>query len=89
VEERIYAEEYVSFYWSGYDTLMESIYEMINCHFQEMGVTDEPSEVELFDQPQTTYAESFGFESRLFPLLNRLSEFLDGYDNYATPATQL
>ncbi len=85
VEERIYAEQYVSFYWSGYDSLIESVYEMINCHFQEMGVTDEPIDVKLFDSPNIETTERFGFENRLFPLINRLSEFLDNYDDYTTP----
>jgi len=81
VEERIKAEEYISFYWSGNDSLIETIHEMINCGFQEMGITDEPVDVKIFDKDLPDETESFGFESRFFPLLNRLAEFLEDYDN--------
>jgi hypothetical protein len=81
VNERIRAEEYISFYWSGTDTVIETVMSMIDCSFQEMGITDEPIDVLLFDKTDLTKQESFGFESRLFPLLDRLCTFLNSYDN--------
>ena len=81
VTERIRAEEYISFYWSGNDSVIETVMSMIDCSFQEMGITDEPIDVRLFDNPNNTIQESFGFESRFFPLLDRLCTFLNAYDN--------
>ncbi|WEA01763.1 hypothetical protein [Mucilaginibacter sp. SJ] len=81
VEERIRVEEYISFYWSGNDTLVDNVMEMINCSFQEMGITDEPIDVKIFDKAVTNDTERFGFESRLFPLLGKLAEFLENYDH--------
>jgi hypothetical protein len=80
IEERIYAEQYISFYWSGTDCLQDSLFEMINCDFQEKGITDEPIAVELFDTLTEKKNENFGFEIRLLALLNRLCELLSNYD---------
>jgi len=81
VTERIRAEEYISFYWSGNDSVIETVMSCIDCSFQEMGITDEPIDVLLFDSSEITHQESFGFESRFFPLLDRLCTFLNDYDN--------
>ncbi|UOE52547.1 hypothetical protein MTO98_15835 [Mucilaginibacter sp. SMC90] len=81
VNERIKAEEYISFYWSGSDSIIETVMSMIDCSFQEMGITDEPIDVVIFDQTDIDTTESFGFESRFFPLLDRLCTFLNPYDN--------
>ena len=82
VNERIKADEYISFYWSGDDMVIETVMSMIDCSFQEMGITDEPIDVVLFDNPDLAEQECFGFESRFFPLLDRLCIFLNQYDNY-------
>lgn len=81
VTERIRAEEYVSFYWSGNDSVIETVMSMIDCSFQEMGITDEPVDVVIFDKLPIGTQESFGFESRFFPLLDRLCTFLNRFDN--------
>lgn len=81
VNERIKADEYISFYWSGNDSVIETVMSMIDCTFQEMGITDEPVDVMVFDNPVTATQESFGFESRFFPLLDRLCTFLNDYDH--------
>ncbi|MEZ2334713.1 hypothetical protein AB6735_03725 [Mucilaginibacter sp. RCC_168] len=81
VNERIKADQYISFYWSGNDSVIETVMSMIDCSFQEMGITDEPIDVVLFDNPAKAKQESFGFESRFFPLLDRLCTFLNQYDN--------
>ncbi|WPU91707.1 hypothetical protein SNE25_20525 [Mucilaginibacter sabulilitoris] len=54
---------------------------IIDCSFQEMGITDEPIDVVLFDNVDLTTSESFGFENRFFPLLDRLCTFLNQYDH--------
>ncbi|SHM93692.1 hypothetical protein SAMN05216524_104182 [Mucilaginibacter sp. OK098] len=81
VNERIRADEYISFYWSGNDSVIETVMSMIDCTFQEMGITDEPIDVVLFDNSETAKQESFGFESLFFPLLDRLCTFLNHYDH--------
>jgi hypothetical protein len=80
VNERIRVEEYISFYWSGSDSVVESLMSMIDCSFQEMGITDEPIDLVVFDTSEIYKVQSFGFESRFFPLLDRLCTFLNQYD---------
>jgi hypothetical protein len=80
IEERISADEYLGFYWSGNDDLVDIVVDMINCSFQEMQVTDEPITVELFDTLTEKKNENFGFETRLFALIKRLCELLNDYD---------
>lgn len=81
IEERIRAEEYISFYWSDNDCLTETLFENINCSFQEMGVTDEPIMVERFDTLDEKKTDNFGFESRLLGLINRLAQLLNDNDD--------
>jgi hypothetical protein len=81
IMERISADQYISFYWSANDSLNDTLFDMINCSFQEIGVTDEPTAVELFDTLTGKKSENFGFETRLFPLINRLCELLSNYDD--------
>jgi hypothetical protein len=44
------ADQYISFYWSGNDCFQDSLFEMIDNHFQEIAFMDEPAHVQLFDQ---------------------------------------
>lgn len=81
IEERIRAQEYISFYWSGNDTVIETVMSMIDCSFQEMSITDEPVNLRIFDTADQSKSESFGFESRFFPLISRLCTFLNPYDH--------
>jgi len=80
-EERISAEQYISFYWSGMDCFADTLDDMINSHFQEIAVMDEPLAVKVFDTYPIAEQESFGFETRLFALLKRLIELLNDYDH--------
>ena len=80
-EERIRAWQYISFYWSGEDTLYEMLYEMVNNEFQEYGVTDEPTIIQLYDSPQSQPLNDLNFEKRLFELIDKLCEILNGYDH--------
>jgi hypothetical protein len=81
IEERVYAEQYISFYWSGNDCLQDSLFCMIDSEFQESGITDEPITVELFNTLTEKKDENFGFETRLLALINRLCELLNKHDN--------
>jgi hypothetical protein len=80
-EERIRAWQYISFYWSGEDTLYEMLFEMVNNEFQEYGVTDEPMVIQLHDSPQTLPLNDLNFEKRLFELMDKLCEILNKYDH--------
>jgi hypothetical protein len=78
--DQIYWENYISFYWSGNDSLNESIYDMVNSELQEMGYQEEPMAFQWFNTPQTEVRYDFDFEARLFALFNRLTELLNDYD---------
>jgi hypothetical protein len=80
IEERICADQYISFYWSGNDTLNDTVFDMINCELQEKGVTDEPITMEIFDTPENKGTDNFGFETRLLALINRLVDLLNKND---------
>jgi hypothetical protein len=77
---QIYWENYISFYWSGKDTLQTMLYEMVNNEFQEAGYQEEPIAVQWFDTPQDKPCHDFEFETRLFYLLNELTGVLNDLD---------
>ena len=79
-EDRITADQYISFYWSGDDCLAECLFDMVNCHFQEIAYMDEPMHLQLFDHLPENTTPDFDFESRLFDLINKLSKLLSDYD---------
>jgi len=79
-EDRVYAGQYISFYWSGDDCLQECLFDMINCHFQEIAYMDEPMHLQLFDHLPENTNPDFDFETRLFDLINKLSKLLSDYD---------
>jgi hypothetical protein len=80
-EDRIYADQYISFYWSGNDCFQDCLFDMIDNHFQEIAFMDEPAHVNLFDCPPTNTTPDFDFETRLFDLINELSRLLNKYDD--------
>lgn len=79
--ERIRAEQYISFYWSSNDCMQEMLFEMINNEFQECGVTDEPTSIQLFDTPEAKPMNDLDFEKRLFDLIDKLCGILNKYDH--------
>ena len=79
--ERIRAELYISFYWSSNDCMQEMLFEMINNEFQECGVTDEPTSIQLFDTPDAKPINDLDFEKRLFDLIDKLCGILIKYDH--------
>jgi len=78
--ERIYFEQYVSFYWSCQDCFFDMLNDMVNNEFQEMGSQEEPISVQWFDMPQEKELHSFDFETRLFNLINEFIDLLNDYD---------
>jgi len=79
--ERVRAEQYISFYWSGNDCFYDMLFDMVNNEFQEYGITDEPTSIQLFDTPQTKVLNDLNFESRLFDLIDKLCGILNQYDH--------
>jgi len=80
-EDRIRADQYISFYWSGNDCFQDSLFDMIDNHFQEIAYMDEPMHITVFDrQPEHTISD-FDFENRLFGLIDQLSRLLNQYDH--------
>ncbi|HEY4327544.1 MAG TPA: hypothetical protein VGN20_26400 [Mucilaginibacter sp.] len=78
--QTIYWEQYISFYWSGEDCLSETLYQMVNDEFQEMGYQEEPVNNQWFDTPQEKPCHVFDYEPRLLSLIDRLAEILNDYD---------
>ncbi|MBT2560176.1 hypothetical protein J7E50_02935 [Pedobacter sp. ISL-68] len=79
--ERIRAEQYISFYWSSNDCLYDTLFDMVNNDFQEYGVIDEPTAIQLFDTRNSAVLNDLGFEKRLFELIDKLCEILNKYDH--------
>jgi hypothetical protein len=77
----IYWENYISFYWSGCDTLQQMLFEMVNNEFQEMGYQEEPIAIQWLDTPQEKPHHDFDFETRLFFLLDELTGILNDFDD--------
>jgi hypothetical protein len=80
-EDRICADHYISFYWSGNDSIQECLFEMIDNQFQEIAYIDEPAHVQLFDAKPEKTTLDFDYENRLFDLLDKLSRLLNKYDH--------
>lgn len=77
----IYWENYISFYWSGKDTIEDMLFRMVNDEFQEMGYQEEPVAIQWFDTPQEKPCHDFDFETRLFFLLDELTGILNNFDD--------
>lgn len=80
-EDMIYWENYLSFYWSGEDSLNEMLFEMVNSELQEMGYQEEPMAIQWYDKSIEKVSYDFDFETRLFGLLNELTALLNDLDN--------
>jgi hypothetical protein len=79
--DRVSAGQYVSFYWSSEDCFNDTLTDMVNNEFQEMGEQEEPTSVQIFSEPQEKETHDFDFETRLFSFINRLIELLNDYDH--------
>lgn len=76
-EERVYPDQYISFYWDYNDCLYQSLFETVNTELQEKEVTEEPLYIQLFDKPQAKeYTHELEFERRFFDLLHELNSLI-------------
>jgi hypothetical protein len=80
-EDRISADQYISFYWSGNGELTDTLFETVDCNFQEIAYMDEPMHLQKFDRLPETVIPDFEFENRLFDLLNKLAKRLNDHDH--------
>lgn len=76
-DDRIYPDQYISFYWDYKDCLYQSLFETVNMELQEKEVTEEPVSIQLFDKPQEKIqTHEMEFEIRFFELLHELNDLL-------------
>jgi hypothetical protein len=79
-EDRISADQYISFYWSGSDCINETLFDTINCNFREIAYMDEPMHLRKFDCLPENDTPDFDFENCLFELVNRFCKLLNDHD---------
>jgi hypothetical protein len=79
-EDRISADQYISFYWSGNACFTDTFFDTINCNFQEIAFMDEPMYLQKFDHPPEQNKPDFNFESRLFELVDGFCKLLNDHD---------
>lgn len=79
-EERISADQYISFYWSGQGCFADTLFDTINCNFQEIAYMDEPMHLQTFDRLPENDSPDFDFEDRLFELVWRFCRLLNDHD---------
>ncbi|MDN3588228.1 hypothetical protein QWY86_16205 [Pedobacter aquatilis] len=71
------ADQYISFYWSGNDCIIENVMEYVNCELNELCEMEEPQSIQYFDTPQSRENHNFSFEETFFCLLNDLTDILN------------
>lgn len=79
--DRVYMEQYLSFYWSADDCLTETLYDMVNNELQEYSFQEEPVSIQWFDEPQAIENHDFTYEQRFFELINALTDILNKQDD--------
>lgn len=75
-DERIYIEQYVSFFASADGWLSEQLFEVVNNDLQEYGHIEEPVIYKPVDG-QHTDSNDFGFEQGIFELIEELTTLLN------------
>lgn len=80
-DEIIYADQYLSFFWSSNDCLYENFNELINSELMEMTCQQEPVSLQFFNKPQTKEQHNFDFEIRFFDLLENMIAALERQEN--------
>lgn len=80
-EDRISADQYISFYWSGEGYLAETLFDTVNCNFQEIPYMDEPMHLQIFDRLPEHDKPDFDFEDRLFEQVWRFCKRLNDHDD--------
>jgi hypothetical protein len=77
IEERIYPEQYLSFFWDSKGNIYDSLMDYVNTELQEMGAMDEPVAVQLFDKQQDKPIHDLDFEKELFTVIDDLCKILN------------
>ncbi len=78
-EDRVYPEQYISFYYNDDNWINENILEQVNNDIMEMSAMEEPSSIQFFDEPQKTEIHNLDFPVRLFDLINELCDLLKSF----------
>ena len=73
----IRCEQYLSFYWSNSDCIIDSAMDYINAELNEMCEMEEPVSFQYFDAPQAKETHDFAFEEQFFALLNEITDILN------------
>ncbi len=88
-EEIIYLDNYLSFFWSSYDNLYDTLMEMINDELMEMSHQQEPVSLQCFDKAQVKEQHDFDFIHRFFELVESISEMLNKLEKTQSQETIL
>ncbi len=80
-EDRISVDQYISFYWSGNDRFTDTLFDTINCNFQEIPYMDEPMHLQKFDRLPENDKTDFDFEDRLFEQVWKFCKLLNDHDD--------
>jgi hypothetical protein len=75
--ERIFPENYLSFFWDGGGQLNDDLMRYVNDHLQECSEIDEPVSIQFFDRPQNKPTHDLNFEKTLFRLIDDLCTVLN------------
>lgn len=73
----IRCEQYLSFYWSNSDCIIDSAMDYINAELNGMCEMEEPVSFQYFDAPQAKEIHDFAFEEQFFALLNEITDILN------------
>lgn len=80
-EDRISADQYISFYWSGDGCLADTLFDTVNCNFQEIPYMDEPMHLQKFDRMPDNDVPDFDFEDRLLEAVWKFCKLLNDHDD--------
>jgi len=76
--ERITADQYISFYWSGdEDYIYNWMYDYVNGCFENCGAIDEPVGYQMFNTPQKAPAHDLRFATAVFEMIGKLCNALN------------
>ena len=73
-------EQYLHFFWDFGQLVNDQFMDCINAELNECGMMEEPMHIQYFDTPQERETGDFGFEQRLFELLNELIDNINTLD---------
>jgi len=77
----IHQNLHISFYWSGDGCLADTLFEAVNCNFQEIPYMDEPMHLQKFDRLPENDSPDFDFEDRLLEQVWNFCKLLNDHDD--------